>query len=106
MAKIIAMEITFIQLSKEELTSIINDAVRTAVPTIINEKPSKPFIKGIYELASFLGVSAPTAQRLKNEGVFPYFQNNRLLLFDPIKVRIAMEEYHQNSKRVKKVKVK
>jgi hypothetical protein len=95
------MEITFIQLSKEELTSIINEAVRAAMPTIINEKPSKPFIKGIYELASFLNVSAPTAQRLKNEGVLPYFQNNRLVLFDPIKVRIAMEQYQQNRKRAK-----
>lgn len=68
------MEITFIQLTKEELTSIINDAVRAAMPTIINEQTSKPFLKGLKELEIFLGVSHSRAQKLKNEGVVPYFQ--------------------------------
>ena len=96
------MEITFIQLSKEELVSIINDAVRAAMPTIINEKPSKPFIKGLKELAVYLEVSHSRAQKLKNEGVLPYFQNGRLILFDSIKVKTAMEEYKQNRKQSKR----
>jgi hypothetical protein len=101
------MEIKFIQLTKEELSGIIVDAVRTAMQTNTNEPVySKPFIKGTHELAEFLGVSTVTAQKLKNEGVFPYFQDGRTVLFDPIKVKIAMEEYQQNRKRTKKVKAK
>jgi len=101
------MEITFIQLTKEELTDIIIDAVKAAMPTKGNEAVfSKPFIKGIHELAEYLGVSSARAQRLKNEGVFPYFQDGRTILFDPIKVKNAMEEYQQNRKRAKKVKAK
>jgi len=94
------MEITFIQLSKEELICIINEAVRAAMPMFANEPIySKPFIKGIHELAEFLGVSSARAQKLKNEGAFPYFQDGRTILFDPIKVKIAMEEYLVNRRR-------
>lgn len=50
----------------------------------------QPFIKGIHELAKFLQVSPARAQKLKNEGVFPYWQDGRTLLFDPEKVRQAM----------------
>lgn len=52
--------------------------------------PPQPFIKGIHELAKFLQVSPARAQKLKNEGVFPYWQDGRTLLFDPEKVRQAM----------------
>ena len=94
------MEITFIQLTKEELISIVNEAVKAAIPNTTEEPVyNKPFIKGIHELAEFLGVSPVRAQKLKNEGVFPYFQDGRTILFDPIKVKIAMEEYMQNRKR-------
>ena len=50
----------------------------------------QPFIKGIHELAKFLKVSPARAQKLKNEGTFPYWQDGRTLLFDPDKVRDAM----------------
>jgi hypothetical protein len=95
------MEITFIQITKEELFDIINEAVKAAMPTFINTNPNKPFIKGIHELAEFLGVSAPRAQKLKNAGISPYFQDGRTVLFDPIKVKIAMEQYQQNRKKLK-----
>ncbi len=96
------MEITFIQLTKEELVSIITDAIKAAMPTILNETTSKPFIKGIHELGIFMGVSPTRAQKLKNEGIIPYFQDGRTVLFDPIKVKIAMNEYQQKRKRKKK----
>ena len=50
----------------------------------------QPFIKGIHELAKFLKVSPARAQKLKNEGVFPFWQDGRTLLFDPENVRAAM----------------
>ena len=54
--------------------------------------PPQPFIKGIHELATFLKVSPARAQKLKNEGVFPYWQDGRTLLFDPEKVKQAMSK--------------
>lgn len=48
------------------------------------------FIKGIHGLAAFLQISPARAQKMKNENVFPYFQNGRTLLFDPEKVREVM----------------
>ena len=87
------MEITFVQLTKEELTSIINEAVKAAFQAKGEEPGKEPFIKGIHELAKFLGVSPARAQKLKNEGVFPYFQDGRLVLFDPFKVKMAMESH-------------
>jgi len=53
-------------------------------------KDEKLFIKGIHELAKFLQVSPARAQKLKNKGVFPYWQDGRTLLFDPDKVREVM----------------
>lgn len=85
-------ETIFIQVSKDEFTSIINNAVRDAMPKEIAVSNPKPFIKGIHKLAEHLQVSPARAQKLKNEGVFPYFQDGRTLLFDPDKVREAMEK--------------
>jgi hypothetical protein len=84
------MTTTFIQVDKDELTRIINDAIRSAMPQDIREATPQPFIKGIHELAAFLKVSPARAQKLKNENVFPYFQDGRTLLFDPDAVRLAM----------------
>ena len=83
--------------TKEELYACITDAVLSAMSktssTSINV--SKPHIKGIHQLAKFLGISASKAQRLKNEKIIPYFQNERLVLFDPDKVRDAMANYNK-----------
>lgn len=84
------MTTIFIQVDKEELTRIINDAVRAAMPQEVRESTPQPFIKGIHQLAAFLKVSPARAQKLKNENVFPYWQDGRTLLFDPDKVRAAM----------------
>lgn len=88
------METIFIQVGKDELTRIINDAIREAMPAEVRQATPQPFIKGIHELAKFLRVSPVRAQKLKNEGVFPYWQDGRTLLFDPDKVRAAMAEYN------------
>jgi len=92
------MQTIFIQVDKEELTRIINDAVRAAMPLEIRKSNPQPFIKGIHELAAFLKVSPARAQKLKNEGIFPYWQDCRTLLFDPDKVREAMADYNKRKK--------
>ncbi len=75
-----------VQLTKEDLNNLLNQAKR------------EPLIKGIHQLAKFLGVSPATAQRYKNEGKFPYFQDDRVLLFDPEKIReiINMKKAPEN----------
>jgi hypothetical protein len=79
-----------LQINPEDLKKLIDEAVRSAMPKDIQAATPQPFIKGIHELAEFLRVSPVRAQKLKNEGVFPYWQDGRTLLFDPDKVREAM----------------
>jgi len=77
--------------SESELRNLIFEVVKTALSE--QETPTKPpekFIKGIHELAKFLQVSPARAQKLKNEGAFPFWQDGRTLLFDPQKVRLSM----------------
>lgn len=79
-----------IVITVDELKRILNETVRDAMPVQKGESSPQPFIKGIHELSRFLKVSPARAQKLKNEGVFPYWQDGRTLLFDPDKVRDAM----------------
>ena len=82
------------QLSESALKTIIYDVMRTALSnhqvSLKDGKTAEPFIKGIHGLAKFLSVSPARAQKLKNEGVIPFWQDGRTLLFDPEKVREAM----------------
>lgn len=82
--------------NEKELKELIYNTVRTALSnheaTAPASTPPQPFIKGIHELAKFLKVSPARAQKLKNEGVFPYWQDGRTLLFDPEKVKQAMNK--------------
>lgn len=96
------MERTFlISYTESELKTMIYSAVRAALDE--RESPPRtspqPFIKGIHELARFLKVSPGRAQKLKNEGVIPYWQDGRTLLFDPeIVKRVMMKKEVKNGK--------
>ncbi len=85
------METIFTQLSEEQLTTLMRKAVRAEIQNETKAEPPQEFIRGIISLAKFLKVSAPRAQQLKNSGVFPYWQSGRTVLFDPAKVREAMQ---------------
>jgi hypothetical protein len=93
------MEIIWMQVDKIELTRIIKDSIREAMPNGIKEATPQPFIKGIHELAVFLRVSPARAQKLKNEGVFEYWQDGRTLLFDQDKVRAAMASFKTKGRK-------
>jgi hypothetical protein len=73
--------------TKEELAAIVADAVSTAldkrVPNDLKEVEvaQSTLIYGIMGLANFLGVSMTTAQKFKNERVFPCIQRGRTLIF-------------------------
>ena len=87
------MENTFlISYTETELKTMIYAAVKAALDERENpdQTAPQPFIKGIHELARFLRVSPGRAQKLKNEGIIPYWQDGRTLLFDPEKVKKAM----------------
>jgi len=85
-----------LQITPDELKQLISDAVLQAVAphTTHQIQTSEPFIKGIHALAKFLDVSPVKAQQLKNKGAFPYWQDGRTILFDPVKVR----EFTQRSR--------
>ncbi len=91
--------IQIIGFTKEEFTDLVRDVVKSSMTADNKQSVLKPRIKGIHALAEFLGVSPPRAQKLKNEGVFPYFKDGRLVLFDPEKVQEAMEAYNRKGKR-------
>ncbi|MCF8373070.1 MAG: helix-turn-helix domain-containing protein [Bacteroidales bacterium] len=78
-------------LSKQELSEMMVEAVRAAMPSDAKKSNPQPFIKGIHELAKFLRVSPAKAQKLKNEGAIPFWQEGRTVLFNPDKVREVME---------------
>ncbi len=84
---------------KEEIIKIVGDTVREEMRNVTTSPSPKTHIKGIHELATYLKVSPPRAQKLKNEGVFPYFQDGRLILFDPDKVQEAMANYNLKNGR-------
>ncbi len=56
------------------------EAMKQARPEV-EEKPRK-LVYGIAGLASILGCSVPTAQKLKNSGDIPFMQKGRKIVFD------------------------
>jgi hypothetical protein len=95
-------ENSIIHVTKKEFDRLVQDAVTAA----ISIQPKSKFIKGTHELAIFLNVSLSRAQQLKNEGVFPYFQDDRTVLFDPDKVREVMATYNLSHKKIERNKPK
>lgn len=72
--------------TKQELSTMIAEAVNVALDerekeAICNVPVESNLIYGIMGLAKFLGVSMPTAQKFKNERLFPYVQRGRTLIF-------------------------
>jgi len=90
--------------SQEEFQMMLNAAISNALAAPVQLErgaTSEGHIKGIKGLSEFLKVSHSRAQALKNSGIFPHFQSGRLILFDPAKVREAMEAYQKRGRRVK-----
>ena len=56
------------------------------------EKPEPRLVHGIAGLASILGCSIPTAQKMKNSGRVPYIQEGRKIVFEVEKVLEAMRD--------------
>lgn len=80
----------FIIIQPHELQSLIKEAVSEAMQSQQPTAQEQP-IRGIKGLAKYLGISAVTAQKLKNEGKVPFWQSERVLLFDPNEVLKALK---------------
>ena len=90
--------------TEERLTEIVNCAIMNALNaqcSRVETTKTEGHIKGISGLSKFLGVSHSRAQALKNSGIFPHFQTGRLIIFDPSKVREAMEAHGKRERRAK-----
>ncbi len=90
-----------ILISEERLREIIQETVSGAISGKANTpiEYSTP-IRGIRNLAKHLNLGVSKVQRLKNDGVIPYFQDDRTVLFDPKAVHEALRVY--NSRRQEK----
>lgn len=82
---------------KNYVDEVVKEAVEARFANIeANEAQQQPeettLIRGISGLAKFLGVSLPTAQKLKNQGLFPYTQWGRILIFKPDDVLTGMRK--------------
>ncbi len=56
------------------------------------EVKERKLVYGISGLAAILDCSVPTAQKLKNEGKVPYFQEGRKIVFDVDQVLDAIKK--------------
>ncbi len=82
-----------IVISEEDLRNLIRQELASqppAAPLQPANQPETPTIKGIHNLAKFLNISPSRAQSLKNQGLIPFFQSGRTVLFDPQRVRQAL----------------
>jgi len=87
---------------EEQIEKMIDERVAKILPEKISEAlealkpvdkitPNDPdIIKGYDALAAFLGVSRPTAIKLKQNRAFPYYQWGRVLFFKPDEVLAGM----------------
>lgn len=87
-------KIEFVQIDRNEFVELVSKAVRDQLREngISNGRPT--MVRGIRGLAEALSVSTTKIQQLKNDGVIPYFQNGKLLLFDLDKVELALNSYN------------
>lgn len=89
---------TILQIDKSELRDILNEIVtdavanfRESVAMLQDEPGTPPLIYGIKGLAEFLNVSVPTAQKLKNDKIFPSYQRGRTIVFKSSEVLRGMQ---------------
>ena len=67
------------------------EAIRIALRE--EERADEPqLVYGIAGLASILGCSVPTAQKIKNSGKIPFMQQGRKVVFEVSKVLKAIEK--------------
>jgi len=82
---------------KQDLANVVSEAVKAALESFemkpsSSEQEVSTLIYGINGLAKFLGVSMPTAQKYKNDRIFPAYQHGRTLMFKSSEVLAGMSK--------------
>ena len=89
------MDNNIVIITPQELSALVENAVEKVLTKITSNEPAAPapdtFIRGIKGLAAFLHVSIPTAQKLKNNRVFPCYQDGRVCVFKSNEVLNGMQ---------------
>ncbi|NDW11970.1 DUF3853 family protein [Bacteroides sp. 214] len=80
---------------KEYVNEVVNDVVKATLAERETHEAKKQeqettLIRGISGLAKFLDVSVPTAQKIKNQKLFPCTQWGRILIFKSDEVLAGM----------------
>lgn len=87
MIQVIFDETKLAELFRKTLLEQLNSINQVPAPEKSNT------LHSIKELADFLHVSLPTAQRYKNENIIPYIQCGRKCMFNTADVMAAMKKY-------------
>ncbi|MEI7526966.1 MAG: DUF3853 family protein [Mariniphaga sp.] len=94
---------TVIQIEGKEITEAFRQIVREEIASALLLKMEEPktgkFVYNLKDLAEFLHVSAPVAQRLKNEGKIPYKQTGHKFIYDCDAIFKALE--HKDKKKMR-----
>ena len=77
-------------IDEEKFTQVLRKVIReelAAMPKSENQFPGEGrLLRSMKEVAEYLGCSVVTAQRFKNEGLLPYVQKGRKVLFDKVEL--------------------
>ena len=96
------IQITF---DEQKLIAIIRQAIKDELELQQTLNSSAPvqnehrYLYSMQELADFLHCSIPTAQRMKNEGRFPFRQSGRKLIFDTLEINKIMEHTQKKQRK-------
>jgi len=91
------MDNNIVIITPQELSALVENAVekvltkRASAIDSAKPEPESFFIRGIKGLAEYLHVSVPTAQKLKNNRVFPCYQDGRVCVFKSNEVLNGMQ---------------
>lgn len=84
------IENILLTLSRDEFIEAVTIATEKALSRINQAKEKPKVIKGLRGLAEYIPCSLSKAQQLKNEGKVPFYQDGRLILFNPDEIRAAL----------------
>ena len=88
-------EIIFTTFSKDEIRTLIENAVKTALDQKIIDRDNVDSILDADQAAAFIGIAKPTLYRKCSEKHIPHFKKGRKLYFD----KMELIEWLKSGKR-------
>ena len=91
-----------VQIDETRLSEVVRMAIREEMALVFpngnEDSKTKKYVYNLKELADFLHISPPVAQRLKNEGKIPYRQTGHKFIYDCDAVMKALEHVDKKKK--------